>query len=94
MNYRIMKNKKIEKGEVAVFLNKSWTGAKLLTTGGNLLYWRSPWNTPLTVEQLKSLPTSAFGGTRLSFTGNLESRLLGILAKWPTNKLEKKAREA
>ena len=89
----IMKQKQINKGEVAVFLNKAWTGAKLLTTGGVLLYWRSPWNTPITVEQLRSLPSTTFGGSRMNFTGNLEDRLLKALAKGTTKSIQT-AREA
>lgn len=65
----------LDRGEVAVFLNKSWTGVKLLTAGGNLLYWRSPYGRPITPEELRTLPL-AFGGSRMTFTGNLESKLL------------------
>jgi hypothetical protein len=71
-----LKKTALDKGEVAVFLNKSWTGAKLLTAGGHLLYWRSPYGRPITPEELRYLP-AAFGGSRMVFTENLESKLIG-----------------
>jgi len=65
----------LAKGEVAVFLNKAWTGAKLLTAGGNLLYWRSEYGRPISIEELRFLP-AAFGGTKMGFSGSLESKLI------------------
>jgi hypothetical protein len=65
----------LDKGEVAVFLNKAWTGAKLLTAGGHIHYWRSPYGRSISVEELRFLP-AAFGGSRMAFTGNLESKVI------------------
>lgn len=83
----------LPKGEFAVFLNKSWTGAKVLTGGGNLLYWRSPWGKPITPEELRYLP-AAFGGSKFAFTGNLEDRLITLWNKRPANKPAQTAKEA
>jgi len=62
----------IRKGEVAVFLNKAWTGVKVLAPSGAILYFRS--DSPLTSDMIRFLPTM-FGGSRLSYNGGLESAL-------------------
>ena len=65
----------LKRGELAIFMNRSWTACKILAPDGNMLYWRSPNGTQITIDQLKALPTS-FGGTRFSLKGNLEAGAL------------------
>lgn len=64
---------RLEKGEVAVFLNKSWTACKILGPGDVLLYYRS--NAPIPIEAIRYLPT-VFGGSRLGFGKNLEAHVI------------------
>lgn len=82
-------------GECAIFLNKRWTAAKILSSNGSLLYWRSPTGAPASIEFLKQLPSQGWGN-RLVFAGNLESKMLkesdGANAK--LNSKLKKARSA
>lgn len=65
--------RKLQKGEVAIFLNKKWTGIKVLAPNGALIYMRSA--TPFTVEVVRYLPT-AFGSGRITFSSNLENTLV------------------
>lgn len=65
----------IPRGEVAVFLNKSWQAVKILAPGNVLLYYRSTTGAPITKEQLRTLPT-LLGGSRFGFGGSQEARLL------------------
>ena len=66
---------KIPHGEVAVFLNASWTAVKVLAPGNVLLYYRSRTGAPITKEQLRSIPT-ILGAPRFGFAGNAEAKLL------------------
>lgn len=61
----------LKKNEVAVFINKAWTGAKMLGANGTMLYWKSPNNRPISVEELKDVPTN-LGAQRFVFSGKLE----------------------
>lgn len=63
----------LERGEVAVFVNKSWTACKILCPGNVLLYYRS--SIPMSVETLRYLPTMV-GGSKLNFARNLEAHLI------------------
>lgn len=65
----------LKRGELAVFMNRSWTACKIMAPGGAMLYWRSPGGVSINLDQLKALPT-AFGGSRFSFKGNLEAGAL------------------
>ncbi len=65
--------KDLQKGELAIFVNKAWTGVKVLAPGGALIYLRT--STPFRVEQLRYLP-AMFGNGRFSFSGNLESGMI------------------
>lgn len=64
-----------KRGECAVFVNKKWTAAKILTGQGSILYWRSPSGTAISMEELRYLPTH-LGGAKFSFDGSLESRMI------------------
>lgn len=50
------KNMVPPEGGVAIFVNKTWTGLKMLTSDGTLLYLRRPANKPINPETIKHLP--------------------------------------
>jgi hypothetical protein len=64
----------LERGEVAVFLNRSWTACKILAPGNVMLYFRSQ-GQPITAQMLKTLPT-VLGSPRFGFSKNLEANFL------------------
>jgi hypothetical protein len=68
------KKGQLEKGELAVFVNKGWTACKILCPGNVLLYFR-PGRGFITPEAIRILPTFV-GGGRLAFTRNLEAHLI------------------
>lgn len=68
------KKQDLDKGEVAVFLNRSWTACKILCPGNALLYYRSQ-SGAISIETLRCLPT-LIGASRLGFKGNLESNVI------------------
>lgn len=65
----------LERGEVAVFINKGWTAAKILGPGGVILYYRSPTGAAADVETIRYLPTM-LGAPRLAFARNLEAQVI------------------
>lgn len=73
------KRKTLVKGEYAIFLNKAWTGAKILTADGLMLYYK-PAVGHVTPEALRYLPTLC-GGTRMTFSKNSEKLLIDAYEK-------------
>lgn len=60
-------------GEAAVFLNKAWTGCKILYPDGLMLYYRP--GTVIAPEQIRSLP-GRIGKGRYTFAGSSEASLV------------------
>lgn len=67
----------LDKEEVALFINKSWTGVKMLAPGNTLIYHRAP---IITMDAIRMLPVR-FGGKRLTLDPKLEEHLLGAFDK-------------
>lgn len=65
----------LEHGEVAVYINRRWTGVKILTSSTGFFYYKDPNDKTLTVEDIRIIPT-LIGGPRLTFQKNLEAALL------------------
>jgi hypothetical protein len=70
--------RELRKGEIAVFLNKAWTGVKILAPNGAVIYFRA--KSPLTIEQVRFLPT-AFGARSFDYAGSLEDHMLQTFEK-------------
>lgn len=68
------KKSELPKGEVAVYINRSFSAVKVMT-GQTIAYWRGPGPGTVTPEVIKVLPT-AFGAPRLTFAKNLENAIL------------------
>lgn len=65
----------IKRGELAVFMNRTWTACKIMAPDNTMLYWRSTNGTQITLDQLKSLP-SRFGSGRFTMDGKIETGAL------------------
>ena len=70
-----VKKDTLERGEVAVFINKAWTAVKILGPGNVMLYHRTGSNKNVAIETIRYLPT-VFGGHRLAFAKNLEAHVI------------------
>jgi hypothetical protein len=68
----------LDKGEVAIFLNRSWMACKILTPGDMLLYYRS--KVPLTTQAIKVLPT-LIGAPRLAYGRATEAHMMKAFAE-------------
>lgn len=73
-------------GEFAIFINKAWKACKILCPNGVMLYWRSPNGASLTPEIIRAMPTM-LGGSRFSFGGNNEAKLIAEFEKRMKTKL-------
>lgn len=67
---------RLERRELAVFINKGWTACKILAADDVLLYYRDTGT--ISFETIKELPMS-FGGTALVFTKGLETHVTNVL---------------
>lgn len=65
----------LKDGEMAIFMNKKWTGCKILAPGGVLLYCRQMDGSFLSPDEIRRIPT-LFGGKLLTFGGANEAKLL------------------
>lgn len=65
----------IKKGDLVVFMSRSWNACKILGPNNTMLYWRSNNGTQITIDQLKALPTN-FGGSRFTLAAKLEAGAL------------------
>lgn len=74
------KRDELAKGEYVVFLNSAWTACKVLCPNNVIMYWRSATGRSLTPDTIRSLP-SCVSGSRLSFAGNLEAKLIAEYEK-------------
>lgn len=72
----------LEPGEVAVFINKAWSGCKILCPSGVLLYFRGYGPGAVTSDVIKRIPT-VVSGPELRMTksigGNVDATLNTIL---------------
>lgn len=65
----------LNKGELAVFINKKWTACKILAPNNVLVYHREPDGQYLTIEDIKRIPT-AIAGKILTFGGATETHMM------------------
>jgi len=65
----------VEKGELVIFMSRSWTACKIIGPNNTMLYWRSKNGTKINIDQLKALPTH-LGGARFTMAGKLEAGAL------------------
>ncbi len=83
----------LPRDEVAIFINRSFTGVKVLAQGRVLIYHK-PEGGFISVEAIKALPMK-FGGPRLVFTKNLEANLIAAFNEYLGEEDdEKKAKRA
>jgi hypothetical protein len=66
--------KSLGKNEVAVFINKSWTAAKILCSGGMMIYYRPP--TGIVMPEVLRFISNKVPSTKLTWGPKLEAGLL------------------
>ena len=79
------KGSQLKRGELATFINKSWTACKILAPNGTLIYHRS--RTPLPMDGIRYLP-ALFGGNII----DVNTAMLGKIGKVYENKFKQQLR--
>jgi hypothetical protein len=82
---KILKKKVLEDHECAIFINKAWTGLKMLTPENVILYLRRPPNAPIEPDSIKYLP-NCVNGTNLNYDAALRAAIqTKFNKKYPTH---------
>ena len=80
---RILKDDgtKLDKGQVAVFINTSWTALKMLTPDRVLLHFKQPGPRPIDPNTIPYLPT-CINGNKLDYSKALDAAVRSQFSQW------------